>query len=97
MDFILEKFDNLDKSKKVEFLKNIMPSALLKIQLMEKEINKNDCQIEGHSFGDWEVSYLTKYDTDNESVKYWKRKCTKCELVDVSSIDPKENEKCKNK
>ena len=78
-------------------LKYIISSSLIKIEVLESNEDKFNCETLGHDFGEWEVTSLSKYDVPNENIDYWKRTCKRCKLVDVSSVNPTEINISKNK
>ena len=97
LNHILEQFKLLDENRKIELLKYIHSSSLLKLDFYKSEDAKFDCQTNGHTFSEWEIALLSKYGDDNDLISYWKRTCTKCGLIDVSSINPIESENRANK
>ncbi|MBR6690381.1 MAG: hypothetical protein IKL65_03530 [Bacilli bacterium] len=88
LNIFLSKLNTIDDDSKLEILKNIISYSLVKINNMQKSDEEIICEIDGHSFTEWESTYLKKYPNEKEEVIYWRRKCTRCKLVDVSSIDP---------
>ena len=90
----LEKLEKIDENSKLEILKNIISYSLGRIENPEKSDEQLSCEINGHSFTEWEPTFLKKYTNSNEVIKYWRRKCTRCQHVDVSSVEP---EKLKNR
>ena len=97
INVFLNKLNNMDDNSKLEIIKSIISYSLIRIDKPQKRDEQIICEVDGHVFTPWQRNVLEKYDNKNEEVIYWRRKCTRCNLVDVSSIDPKVIEYNKSK
>ena len=52
LNHILEQFKSLDENRKIELLKYILSSSLLKLDFYKSEDAKFDCQTNGHTFSE---------------------------------------------
>lgn len=97
---IFERYESLSQNNRIKVINEVIEIVVKYLDIQEQERKEEECQQEGHIFGEWKHNKWTEYtDTviDHQHVRdfpveheNWERTCSRCGFIDEVDHEPQE-------